>query len=134
MMRLYEVAEIMENHASRTGSYPLGKTVEEVGRVVAREGVAFFPTVDGWGRPFKLESEPWNYTVAAQNPPKDPGKTFPELKAQSPMPVFPFVGLYPGTVLEPAPLQAPETAQDPVPAQQPIQQDDSSGPQAKPEG
>jgi len=122
-MRLYEVAEIMENHASKTGAYPPGKNAEEVGRIVASEGVTFFPALDGWGRPFKLISEPWDYTIAAQNPPKDPAKTFPELKAQSPMPVFPFVGIYPGTVIEPQP---------PVP--EAPQQEAASDSQTQPEG
>lgn len=121
MMRLYELAEIMESYASKSGQYPPGKTAEEVGKIVAREGVTFFPEIDGWGRPLKLNSEPWDYTIAADNPPKDPMKTFPVLKAQSPMPVFPFVGIYPGTVIEPQP---------PVP--EAPQQEAASDPQAQP--
>lgn len=123
MMRLYEVAEIMEDHASKTGAYPPGKNAEEVGRVVAREGVKFFPAIDGWGRPLRLKSEEWDYTVSADKPLKDNSRSFPALKAQSPKPVFPFVGLYPGTVIEPQP-QVPAAPEQNV----------TSDPQAQPEG
>lgn len=123
MMRLYEVAEIMEEHASRTGAYPSGKTIEEVGRVVIREGVTFFPAIDGWGRPLRLHSEPWDYSLGADASPKDRTRSFPRLTAQSPMPVFPFVGLYPGAIIEPQ-TQMPATPEQNV----------TPDPQAKPEG
>lgn len=101
MMRLYEVAEIMENYSSEFGEYPAGSDVDQVRKVIEKRRALFFPTIDGWGRALKLSADPWDYSVTAEAPEKDRTRKFPLLKAQSPKPVFPFVGLYPGTVLEP---------------------------------
>jgi len=108
MMRLYEAAEVLENYESRFGEYPAGKDIEEIGRIVASKQISFFPTRDGWDRPLIMKADPWDYSITAAPPVKDGSKSFPLLKAQSPKPVFPFIGLYPGTVVETPPHQLPE--------------------------
>lgn len=114
MMRLYEVTEIMENYALKSGQYPAGKNAEEVGNILSKDRNLFFPTVDGWGKPLKIQADPWDYSVTADNPQRPAGRSFPVLRAQSPKPVFPFVGLYPGTVLDPVPATGPEETAAPV--------------------
>jgi hypothetical protein len=107
MMRLYEVTEILENYGSKYGEYPSGANTEEIIKALERQNIKFFPATDGWERPLIMYSQLWNYSVTAQEPPTDNTKSFPVLKAQSPKPVFPFVGIYPGAVLEP---EQPKTA------------------------
>jgi hypothetical protein len=98
MMRLYEVSEIMENYAVKRGEYPVGANIDEIKKTLERQQISFFPTADGWNRPLILRSEMWDYTVTAKKPANCELKPFPVLKAQSPKPVFPYVGNYPGAL------------------------------------
>lgn len=91
-LRLYSAAGALENYEKIKGVYPVGDSASEIEKQLDEEKLFHLPFKDGWERDLIVKSKMWDYTLTANNPPKETGKSFPSLKAQSPKPVFPFVG------------------------------------------